>query len=48
MGATVLPQYVPDFLQKLLQRHCFAGEIGDEVARRPCRGAETQPAEQIE
>jgi hypothetical protein len=48
MSAAVMRKYAADFLSQVPQAHGFACELSDEVARRPCRGAKTQLAQQVE
>jgi hypothetical protein len=48
MRTAVMREYVPYFLLQVLQAHGLACKLGDEVARRLCRRAQTQVAKQVE
>jgi hypothetical protein len=48
MSTPVVREYIADFLLQVLQAHGLSCEPCDEVARRLCRRAEAQVAQQVE
>src|SRR5262249_9708963 len=48
MGTPVICENVADFLAQVAQAHAFACEAAQKLARRSCRRAKTQLAQQVE